>query len=353
MMPTDTRPVHTARPQRTRARLILVGLGVLLVAGLWRPLPRHGTTAPSERTDSALFGAVIARVAQGQPYYTAMGTELRHRGYPSASVFNWRMPTLIVGLAKAPLAMRILLACLAVGAIAGTVNLFSRSAPEIMLLTLLAVVGATASTFAPLAVVLSEAWAGVCVVVSGLLYARGRPAAGASFGLAALFLRELAGPYAAVCCWIAFREGRRREVAIWVAGGLAWCAFYLIHANAASQSMRPDDLAHPSWVQFGGPRFVLATIGFGGWLYVLPTWVAAVAGTLLVSSLWAPIKALHIKAATITYMVVFMIVGQSFNQAWGLLTAPLWAIGYGLGLSGLFALLQEARGARTPSRNST
>ena len=74
----------------------------------------------------------------------------------------------------------------------------------------------------------------------------------------------------------------------------------------ASEAMTAGALEHPSWIQWGGPRFVLATIGFGGWLYLLPPWVSAVAATLLVASLWSPIEATHVKIAAFTYVLFFM-----------------------------------------------
>jgi hypothetical protein len=90
-------------------------------------------------------------------------------------------------------------------------------------------------------------------------------------------------------------------------------------------------------------RFVLATIGFGGWLYLMPTWVSAVACVLLVAAIWAPTRAEHVKATVATYLGVFAVVGQPFNQSWGLMTAPTWAIAYGLGVQGLVRLVRQAR----------
>ena len=329
--------------QRRRARLWLAGLAVLLVAGLWRPLPRHGVEIPLERTDNALYGAVIGRVAQGESYYSALGIELRARGYPTASIFNWRPPTSVFALAKAPIVMRVLLIGIVIWAIAWTVGLFARARSEILLLAVLAQVGAAATALTPLGVVLSETWAGLCLALSALAYARGRTSLGASLGLAGLFVRELLVIYVAVCVVLALRDRRWRELAIWAAGGSAWVVFYAIHATAAMHAMQAGDLAHPSWVQLGGLRFVLATIGFGGWLYLMPPWVAAIGCVLLVASVWSPVKAAHIKAAVVAYLVFFAVVGQPFNQSWGLLTASVWSIGYGLGVEGLLRLMKEAR----------
>ena len=333
----------TAESRRT-ARWILAGLTLLLLAGLWRPLPRHGADAPIERTDSALFGAVIHRVAAGEPYYSAMGIELRARGYPSASIFNWRQPTLFVCVAAAPLVMRTILVGSIVWVIVGTVGLFSRARSEILVLAVLAQVGAATTALTALGVVLPETWAGLCLALSTLAYARERSRTGAGLAIAGLFVRDLLLPYVAVCVYLAVRYRRWRELVIWLFGLGAWSAFYAIHASAAMQAVQPGALAHPSWVQFGGLRFVLATIGFGGWLYLMPPWVAAAACVLLVSCLWAPPKTTHVKGAVAAYLVFFAVVGQPFNQGWGLLTASTWAIAYGLGVQGLLTLVRRARG---------
>ena len=320
-----------------------MGLALLLLAGLWRPLPRHGADAPVERTDSALFSAVIKRVAAGAPYYSAMGTELRSRGYPSASIFNWRQPALFVGMAIAPLFMRIILIALVIWVIAETVGLFSQARSDILVLAVTAQVGAAATALTALGVVLPETWAGICLAVSTLAYARGQARVGAGLALGGLFIRELLLPYVAVCVYLAARQHRRSELIMWGVGLGAWSIFFAIHASAATHTIQAGDLAHPSWLQFGGFRFVLATIGFGGWLYLMPPWVAAVACVLLVSCAWAPTKAAHVKGAVAAYLAFFAIVGQSFNQGWGLLTASTWAIAYGLGVQGLLTLIRQAR----------
>ena len=344
------RTAHELRDQgspadrsRRTARMILACLALLLLAGLWRPLPRHGADTPVERTDSALYGAVIQRVAAGVPYYSALGTELRARGYPSASIFNWRQPTLFVGMAVAPLLVRIILIALVIWVIAGTAGFFSQARSEILLLAVTAQVGAATTALTALGVVLPETWAGICLAVSTLAYARGQTRIGAGLALAGLFIRELLLPYVVVCVYLAVRHHCRRELVIWGLGLGAWSVFVAIHASAAMHAMQPGDLAHPSWVQFGGFRFVLATIGFGGWLYLMPPWVAAVACVLLVSCAWSPTKAAHVKGAVAVYLAFFAIVGQPFNQGWGLLTASTWAIAYGLGVQGLLTLIRQAR----------
>ena len=331
-------------PGTSTARVVLLALAILLVWGIWRPLPRHGSSTPEERTDSALYSAVIERTTRGEPYYTALGTELRQREYPTGSVFNWRLPTLTLMLAHARVVSIGLLVALVIAVIGGTVRLFYREAPEIMLFGVLMQVGAAASAFNPLAFVLHEMWAGLCIALSVLLYTFKRPSLGALAAVAGLFLRELVAPYALACGLIAIYHRRRSELAILTVGGIAWLAFYAWHATAATNAMSAGALEHPSWIQWGGPRFFLATIGFGGWLYLLPPWVSACAAVVLVASLWSPMNATHAKIGAFTYVLFFMAAGQQFNQYWGLLVAPTWSIGYGLGVLSLVGLIRSARG---------
>jgi len=45
----------------------------------------------------------------------------------------------------------------------------------------------------------------------------------------------------------------------------------------------------------------------------------------------------------VLYLGFFAVVGQPFNQSWGLLTASTWAIAFGFGLQGLERLVRQAR----------
>ncbi len=337
---------RTAPPGTTPfgARVILIGLALLVVWGIWRPLPRQGAAASEDRTDSSLYSVVIGQVKSGEPYYTALGAQLVKGDYPTGSVFNWRLPTLTWMLAYARVASLALLVALILAVIALTLRMFYREAPEIMLFALLMQVGAAASTLNPRAIVLHEMWAGLCIGLSALLYAYKRPTLAALVVIAGLFVRELVAPYALVCALIAIYHRRRSEIVIFGVGGIAFLAFYAWHAAAASAAMTATAAQHPSWIQWGGPRFVLATIGFGGWLYLLPTWVSAFAAALLVASAWSPTSAPHARIGALTYVVFFMVAGQRFNQYWGLLVAPTWNICYGLGVLGLVRLIRTASG---------
>jgi hypothetical protein len=272
-----------------------------------------------------------------------MGAELRAREYPSASVFNWRQPALFLGQALAPNLMRALLAGSVLWVIVGTVALFSRARTEVLLLAVTAQIGAAMTAMTDLGIVLPETWAGLYLAASTLAYARGHARIGAGAALGGLFLRELVMPYVVWCVFLAIKERRTQELAVWGVGLTAWAVAYAIHASVVAHALQPGALAHPTWVQCGGLRFVLATIAFGGWLYLLPTWSAAFAFVLLASSVWAPLRAWHVKGAVGIYLAFFAVVGQSFNQGWGLLTASTWALAYGFGVQGLTVLLRQAR----------
>src|SRR5262245_1064005 len=88
-----------------RPRVAWLALGLLLAGWGWclgvartapPPDPAEATPLdPAEedrRNDLRLYRAIVDRVHHGEPYYDAAEAELRARGYPMRSVFNWRPP---------------------------------------------------------------------------------------------------------------------------------------------------------------------------------------------------------------------------------------------------------------------
>ncbi|MGD0276776.1 MAG: hypothetical protein ABSB79_12125 [Syntrophales bacterium] len=65
--------------------LILLGF-----AGLPSDLPNN------KKRGEALncYRSIVARIRSGEGYYQATYSELLTRGYPTASIFNWRTPLL-------------------------------------------------------------------------------------------------------------------------------------------------------------------------------------------------------------------------------------------------------------------
>ena len=164
----------------------------------------------------------------------------------------------------------------------------------------------------------------------GLPYGVNRPWLGVAFGLAAIFFRELALPYGLVCVAIAWREGRRSELAAWAVGLLAWLAFFALHWWRVSQVIALGAHAHQQgWIQFGGAGFVIATAQMNAYLTLFPQWAAAI---YLVAALvglagWNTPLGRRIGLTVCLFVAMFAVVGHSFNQYWGSMIAPLLCFG--------------------------
>lgn len=324
---------------------MLLGLLALLVFGVWYrpPAPARRTQVPGG--DIVLFRAVVERVRAGERYYPTMRSELRARGYPTASVFNWRPPATFLLLATAPRLVQGVLLGLGVVAVLLTFWAFRQSPVAITVAATVLAIGSAALPFVPAdGLYLPELWAGLFLLVSILAYTLGAVRLGAFCAVAAVCARELAFPYAAAGLGLALHAGRRTEVRWYVVGLCVFATYYAVHALTAYSHIQPGDMAHTfSWITFGGWPFVVTTVGMGGWLILLPRWAAAIGAVVVLASLWGPADR-HLKAMVVIYLVGFSIVGQSFNNSWGLLTGPAWGLAMVHGLLGLRQLL----GASSP-----
>ena len=159
-----------------------------------------------------------------------------------------------------------------------------------------------------------------------------RPWLGVAAGLAAVFFRELALPYAVLRRPSPGTAGERREAAAWLVGLAAWAAFFapaLLAASAAGR--RPTPLAHrQGWVQLGGASFVLATVQANACLLLAAhvghrgstssrrcsAWPAG-------TRRWAGGRRLSL----CLFVAAFSVVGQDFNRYWGMMIAPLLCFG--------------------------
>src|SRR5258708_5422423 len=81
---------------KLHARLVLAMLFLatgLFVAITFSPLKSGFADAPNRGPgDIELYRAEVDRIHAGESYYDTIAAELRARGYPTRSVFNWRMP---------------------------------------------------------------------------------------------------------------------------------------------------------------------------------------------------------------------------------------------------------------------
>jgi hypothetical protein len=176
-----------------------------------------------------------------------------------------------------------------------------------------------------------ELWAGALIALSVCAYDLGRRPLGMAAGLLALFLRELALPYALISWLIAWRHGRRREATAWAVGLAVYGVSLILHILAV-QSRSPHTQGTfnaSSWVHFGGPAFLLATCRINLLLLASPPWVTALYLPLCLIGLlgWRGETSLRIGLIVALYLTAFSIIGGLFNYYWGLLYGLLLPFG--------------------------
>ncbi|MEN6458319.1 MAG: hypothetical protein ABFC63_05265 [Thermoguttaceae bacterium] len=343
-----------ARLTPSRARLVLaaiVAAAVLAVAVTVSPLASSNLRAGVKgKNDVALYQAEVERIQRGQGYYEAAAAELAPRGYPTRSVFNWRMPLPMWLLGKLPVAwfgklllggLSLLLAVMALQALGreqhGGPNDSCKEPSSAsglgictVAMTLLLLNGPLMLTVLDDLYVVPVLWAGVFLGLSVSAFGLNRPYLGVGLGIAAVFFRELALPYCLLGAAIAWWRGRRGELLAWLLGLTTWCIFFALHCWHVSGLIGPEARAHQhGWIQFGGAGFVISTVQMNAYLLVLPQWVTAL---YLVAALvgfagWNTPLGVRMGLSACLFLAAFAAVGQSFNQYWGSLIAPLLCFG--------------------------
>jgi hypothetical protein len=349
----ETRFAHLSRRQ---ARLVLTAVIVCstwLVLGSLRPALPDGGPARGG-VDLELYRRIIEQVHGGVGYYDAANRELRSFGYPTGSVFNWRLPVYawLLGLMPAPGAGRLLFIALALLTLVLAHSVVARDRllwRTVLCLILLA--GCFVWCLDGDAFLSQELWAGLLITLSACAYAKGNWVIGLLAGLAALFYRELALPYCVIALLLAWREGRSKEVAAWLGGFALFGVFYFYHAGEVMHRITPGDRLPASWVQFGGAGFLIASCQMNRFLFSAPGWVSAiylVVSCLGLASQRSPLAA-RLGLTVAAYLAAFTVVGQPFNDYWGLLYVPLLPFGLVWGpaaLADLWSRAFESRGCK-------
>ncbi|HXM43085.1 MAG TPA: hypothetical protein VN924_17745 [Bryobacteraceae bacterium] len=323
-----------ARLTRRRAVVALAILSLAVAGCISASLHPPRLSKGTGPRDVDLYYAVAQRLHAGQAYYDALGGELRSRGYPTRSVFNWRTPLHLEVIAHLPNLdwARFLLFLGAACAIALGVAALCRDKRYgfacVQLPLLCVPLGITAM---PHTFLFAEVWSGVLIAMSVGWYALGWRYAGAATGLLALFFRELALPYALIGAFLAYRERRKPEMFVWLAGIAGYLVFLGLHAMAVLSRIPPSNLAPGMvrWIQFGGLPFVITTSRIG-LLLAFPYWVAALYVPLAVLGLlgWPNPVASRVTATVGAYLLAFSVVGApSMNFYWGAVYNPLLAFG--------------------------
>jgi hypothetical protein len=315
-----------------RSVLTLLALAGIGLAALGTSVPPRVRVAPA-KSDFETFRSVVARVRVGEPYYQSMGTELRARGYPTSRAFNWRTPFHVLVLAVVPdIAGRAGLIALLLALCGATMSVVRRPWAVAWVTSAAYQTGVLLIFAAPALVLLSETWAGVLVGLSACLYGLGRTRSGFAAGLLALFVRELAAPYCVAAALFAVYNRRWQEVAAWTLGACAYAVYYALHLAQVWSAQLPGDTGREStWLAFGGLPFLLATIRWTGWPYILPDFAVAVTLVLVAGCIGSARAPYHVRAASAVYAAFFLLAGQPFNHYWGLMAAPSWAVASGYG----------------------
>jgi hypothetical protein len=320
----------TARGVLIAALLTAVG-GVAMTLS---PLKSGFADAPNRGPgDLALYRAEVQRIRSGDGYYEAANIELRQRGYPTRSLFNWRtpLPMWLLGKLPHPLYGRVLLGLLAVAAIYFSFALVEREAGIWQGVGCgLLLIGALLPCVLDGLYVAPELWAAVFITLSLCAYDRDRPLLGVLSGVTALFFRDLSGLYCLVMGLTAIAHCRWRELVAWFTGLVGYALFFAWHVSNVLPLIGADDLAHrESWLQLGGLPFVLSTSQMSVWLLLSPQWVTALylAMALIGLAGWQSPTGQRIGIALCAYLALLAAVGHPFNQYWGSLFAPLLCFG--------------------------
>ncbi len=339
----------------TLPRLSAIALLALLVIAiaigfLSPPAPTHMKHVQGG-DDLAFYQAVVARVRAGQPYEAAAVAQLRGVHGPVRPFLAVRTPALAELLAVLPNPQwgDIALEALSLAFIsAWVVRLRSLGWGPANLGG--AAIGLFAGVAAPLATkdmsLIHDAWAGLLIGLSLAARSDRRFWAAVALGLAAALIRELALPYLAVMAAAALIERRRPEAGAF-AGALGVALIALAwHAHAVDALVSPTDLASPGWVKFGGWPFLMAT---AKWNLAVILGGAAAAAVIVPLSLTGAAgrgDGLGLRLATllIGYTIGFMVIGRPENAYWGLVTAPLIAVGLCLAPAALRDLFRRASG---------
>jgi hypothetical protein len=330
-------------------------LSLTFAAFFWAAAPSVNVTARVAKSsapgggDLQLFVRTVDDVRKGAPYYEATGQELRRGGYPTRSIFNWRQPAIYLLLSSLPiLCAQILLAALAAKMLWDLDKILPRET-----LALAPMLNTGLGLLVPVAVYFTEAWAGACIGLSLLSYARNRERSGAIWGVSALFVRELAAPYCLLAGCLALWGRRWSEVRVWAIGAIGYTVYYGAHVTQVLNHLRPDDAAHlQSWIAFGGLPFVAETLKTNGLLLFAPQFAVAAVAAALAAAWWNSRLPVHARATLVMYGALFLVVGLPFNGYWGFLIAPAVSVWLAYAWGGLQALWFPSHlvGARTTPR---
>lgn len=345
-------PSRFAALQRTRARLVLGGLAVLLLASLTAlgvPQPAADATGAGadRQTDVALYEGIVAAVTHGEDYYRAAADALRAGSYPLRPFLTFRLPGLAVVQAALPPAVTLGL-LYALAAVTGFVwyRRLAEALPRLPArIGALFLLGAGMLAFVqPALITFHEIWAGLLVALSLALRRPGRWVEAAAIALIAMLIRETAALYVLVMAGLAFAEGQRREAIGWAAALGVFTGVLAAHAVAVHGVTGVLDAASPGWAGMHGFGLFVRAMTLATGLQLLPAAAAAllVALALFGWASWRDPLALRAVATFSAYAMVISLFARLDTFYWGLLIAPAFLAGLAFVPDGLRDLVARA-----------
>ena len=191
--------------------------------------------------DLKCYRGIIYRIQQGEGYYQAAHAELSSRGYPTKSVFNWRLPFLGWLLGHIPDARmsRAIPMLLSLFALWLWITLKIREWPiyKVAAGTILAA-GFPIYTLLDDIYIIHELWAGILIFISLAAHGRGWKTISCVSGILAFFIRELALPFAAIMTVSSLVERRKQEALAWGMGIIAFLGCTSFISDGAGFSHR-------------------------------------------------------------------------------------------------------------------
>lgn len=327
---------------------LIVAIGLVLFVALRTSNPAISTDAGV--SDSATYLQIVERIRAGAGYYTAAHQILLANNYGTASVFNWRTPAWAELLAHLP-SLRWAQGLLAGLAMVSVLLIYRMvrhdGGPIIAAATFVALATNLVGLGASESVVFTEVSAGILILFSVSAYGNGSRILGAIAAIAALFIRELAGPYLLICMWLALREKQWKELKFLVVGLVIYAAYFAWHWIMVKQQLGEADRAYNAgWVQFGGLKFVLETAQFNGLFSIISlNWTALLLPIAMLGFIAWP-NGTRSGLFVATYLVLFAVIGKPFNTYWGALFTPVLMLGPAWGCFALYDGL-FAKGAVT------
>ena len=288
---------------------------------------------PGKGEDLKCYRAIVERIHNEEGYYHAADQELRTRGYPTRSVFNWRLPFLALFLGNLPsISIGQTLALLLSGV---TVILwifvlkrnFSFGYAAIGSVLLL---GILINSLIKDVFLTHEFWAGTLIVLSLIAFSQGWTFLSISSGILALFIRELSIPFVGAMMFAAFIERHYRESICWLLGILVFFLILGIHSYIVSNLITDANIAQKEgWIALGGWTFVLKTIQFHPFLISAPSWITPMFVPLSILGLvgWKGPLGSRVALIVGAYILSYLFVGKPFNIYWGVMFNTLVFLG--------------------------